>query len=303
MLAIPLLGKHVVALRFVDEDAGVERVDVVLERRCERRAEPRQFVFRRERDELAFGSLGRWDQIQIRIVPVPPMAAGEACGSCASTEPAPEKRIAPTTPTPAPSPARSAPDESGCSSFSVKSEGAAIDLARARGFVEACSQEESLCDELSARYPPIVRTVGYFWLSAEWAAHRSGRQIAPSRYLIAQISSRPADAFGDLKKFTRDRAGAVPDRSRAPELSGKLEKVNLGILDETDDSITIGATLKPHSNAADALLPPQVMTNTALLTNGHVLILYVHQVFSDQPDVGAIKRLTAQWLACLRHVE
>ncbi len=179
-------------------------------------------------------------------------------------------------------------------------DGPSIDLAPPGGFIEVCAQENELCDELSGRYPPVVETIGYFWLSPEWERHRTGRPVQLSRYLIAQVSSRPASAFDELKKSTRERAGAVPDNSNAPDVSGRVESVNLGVLAETSDSISIGAILKPRPSLMADALPTQAIINTALLAKGRVLIFYVHYNVSRDADVDAAKRLSADWLRCFR---
>jgi hypothetical protein len=155
-----------------------------------------------------------------------------AAGSCASTKPAPNGHFAPPGPVAKPSGPAISPVAS-CGRFLATAAEVAIDLAPPAGFTEICSRDPDLCADLTAGYPPRVRTIGYFVRSEEWARYQQGDHSRFSTYLIAQATTTRVSDFSALKGFIRGRSGRIPDRSRmSPEILRDLQRVDLGILDE-----------------------------------------------------------------------
>jgi hypothetical protein len=106
-------------------------------------------------------------------------------------------------------------------------------------------QDEKLCSLLTRGYPPSTQTVGYFVLDGEWAKFKKGELEGFTRYLIAQISqsTRPED-FPALKEFIRSRHGKVADHTDLPGTLKSRGQVGLGVVDETQDSISFGTVMK-----------------------------------------------------------
>jgi hypothetical protein len=175
-----------------------------------------------------------------------------------------------------------------------------IDLAPPAGFAEICTKDQRLCAELAAGYPPSVTTIGYLLPAETWAARQRGEHPTLSRYLIAQGTSTGAAAFPALKKFIRERAGRIPDHSRGVEALEDVERVDLGVLDEGPDFISPGVVIRARLPGLGPSPGRQVAINTAFVTQGHVLSLYTHCAFNGQSDVADCRRLTTEWLTCLR---
>lgn len=223
-----------------------------------------------------------------------------AAGSCASTKPGLTGHSQAAGPGVKPPVSVMSPIAS-CGAFSATSAELAIDLAPPAGFTEICTRDRELCADLTAGYPPGVRTIGYFVPSDEWVRYQRGDHSRFSRYLIAQATTTRASAFPALKDFIRSRSGRIPDSSRlSPKILRDLERVDLGVLDEGADFISPGVLLDARPSPQMPPLGPQVAINTAFATSGQVLSLYTHHNFSGERDLDACKQLTTQWLKCLR---
>jgi hypothetical protein len=192
------------------------------------------------------------------------------------------------------------PSGTACGQFRASLEGTSIDLAPPPGFVEICAKDRRLCSLLTSGFPPSVTTIGYFVPVEKWAARERGEHPRLTRYLIAQGTSTGEDAFPALKNFLRERAGRIPDHSRVTESLEHMERVDLGVLDEGADFISMGVIIKAQLSASGASPGPQVAINTAFVDQGHVLSLYTHCAFAGPRDEEECKRLTTEWLACLR---
>jgi hypothetical protein len=223
-----------------------------------------------------------------------------AVGSCASLKPTatgqsqgklPDAKSAEAVTAPAPSCERS------------PAAGLAIDLAVPAGFTEICGKDRDMCANLTAGYPPTVRTIGYFVPSSEWARYQRGDHSHFKKYLIAQLTTTSTSDFPAMKTFIRGRSGRIPDSSRIrPDVLRRLGRVDLGVLDEGPDFISPGVLLSVEPSPQMPALEPQVAINTAFLRTGVVFSLYTHYEFAAERDVDACRQLTTQWLACLRSV-
>ena len=187
-----------------------------------------------------------------------------------------------------------------CQSFAQPVSGAAIDLAPLSGYVEICGKDAALCQRLTSGYPPSVVTLAYFLASDEWDAHVRDPSTNFGHYLIAQLAGgmKPADLPG-FKSYVHAQNGTIPDHTQLPSLLQVNGQASLGILDESDSSISFGTVMLLRRGAEPA--PIQIVaTNSMLATRGRVLSLYVYRTMRDTSDVSAAVRQTKQWLACIK---
>jgi hypothetical protein len=189
--------------------------------------------------------------------------------------------------------------QSACGSYVYAGTGGPIDLAPVAGYVEICSQDTQLCKYLTRGYPPDVITVGYFVAAPEWEAHRRDPTTNFDHYLIAQLSTRftVADLSG-FKAYVHSNHGEIPDRSKIPEHLTSEGHVGLGILDETDSSITFGTILQMQRAGVDHL--HIVATNSALVASGRIFSLYVYRNMRDTSDIGIATRQAKTWIGCIQ---
>jgi hypothetical protein len=186
-----------------------------------------------------------------------------------------------------------------CGSAMRSWNGRSVDLAPPAGFVEICQHDAELCRKLTASYPPNVTTLGYFVTEAEWKAHAQNPAAPFSRYLIAQLApAKTAAHLQQVKSFIRSQQEPAPDRAHLAERFNADGQVGLGILDETAESISIGAVARvPTPGARSDVL---VMTNSALALGPDLLSLYVYLRVDTVAGSEQIEPLTKRWLQCLR---
>jgi hypothetical protein len=176
-----------------------------------------------------------------------------------------------------------------------------IDLAPPNGYLEICSKDKSLCAVLTAGYPASVTTLGYFVVPEEWEAYKRSPPQSFTRYLIAQLAtSKSAADLAGFKRYLHAQQGSIPDHSRVPAVLESEGRVALGILGETDSSISFGTVMRLRP-PADSLATriTLVATNSAVVAKGHLLSVYVFRDFREPPDIEAVEQLTRTWLACL----
>lgn len=195
-----------------------------------------------------------------------------------------------------PQPATEAP---ACGKFLITAEG--LDLAPPVGFVGVCTQNDDLCQQLTAGYPEGVHTLGYFVLPEEWERYKKS-PISFTRYLIAQQAGAmsPADLPG-LKEYIRSQQGAIPDHSKLTSLLNSEGTVPTGVFEDTDDSIAFGVLMKLRPTVPGPLKDLGLAsTNAALVVKGKVLTLYAFWDVSDTYNPEPVQRLTLDWLRCMR---
>jgi hypothetical protein len=192
--------------------------------------------------------------------------------------------------------------EAECGSLARALGGGSIDLAPPEGFVEICAQDATLCRTLTAAYGKSVTTLGYFVTVAEWAAHAKMPAPSFSRYLIAQAApSKTAAQLPEVKSFIRSQQHGAPERSRLAATLRTDGQAQLGILDDTPDSISMGAVAKlPSATPGAGSERLLAMTNSALAVGPDLLSLYVYSRIDDTKDVQQVEALTARWLRCVR---
>ncbi len=153
-------------------------------------------------------------------------------------------------------------------------------------------------------YPSSVQTIAYFVPNAEWQKYKEGNHKGCSRYLIAQRAVRTlsSEEFGDLKHYVRSQQGTVADRSKSPSLFELRGRVPLGVLDESEDSISYGTILKlEQKNQSEHGSELVAAINVAVQLKGESLSLYVYDVVKDVRDIARVKALAKHWLQCIRN--
>jgi hypothetical protein len=189
-----------------------------------------------------------------------------------------------------------------CEKHAVQLRGEQIPVARPRGFVDICEDKASpACQGLTNGYPKSVTTLAYFVPSAEWSKTDSNQQRRGfSTYYIAQIhnESRPQDFF-DIRQRIALANGKIADTSRLSESLGKAESTQLGILDETPSSITIGVVMKiTPANKTRQKPVLLVATNAVALVEKHIFSLYFYDAYQGPESVEDARKRTRQWLDC-----
>lgn len=188
----------------------------------------------------------------------------------------------------------------GCGSLSRTVGAQSVDLAPPPGFVEICSQDAALCQRLTANYPRSVTTLGYFVPSAEWAAHAQAPTAPFSRYLIAQVvPGKTAKQLPEVKSFIRSQQQDPTALDKLAETLRGSGQAQLGIFDESADSISFGAVaMQPTPGPGGAGI--LAMTNSAIAVEGEMLSLYVYSRLTDPAGVAGVEALAKRWLQCIR---
>ncbi len=187
-----------------------------------------------------------------------------------------------------------------CGSFRDAQERSRIDFAPLEGFVEVCSQDFQLCVQLTQGYPPSVQTIGYFVPTEEWKQYQNGQHKGFSRYLIAQKAETwSAEKFTGFKSYVHSQQGDIADHTDLAAVFELHGRVSLGIIDETEDSISSGTILKLTETAIkrDVML---AAINIMLQLKGETLSLYVYDTVKNVNDTDRIKGLAKRWLQCIR---
>ncbi len=187
-----------------------------------------------------------------------------------------------------------------CTSFVAVVGGTQLDLAPPSEFVDVCSQDSNLCRFLTSGFPPAATTLGYFVTPKDWDAYQQGA-TGFTRYLIAQSAgSTKPEELPQLKSYVRAQQGSIPDHTRLPAILQSRGRVNIGVFDETPDSISFETVMSMQTSVPTARRLSVVATNTALVLKDRLLSLYAFMDFREAGDVEAAQRLTLTWLQCLR---
>lgn len=189
-----------------------------------------------------------------------------------------------------------------CGSFRDARDRSAIDYAPVAGFVDVCSRDFQLCVALTQGYPPSVKTIGYFVPAQEWERYQEGDRTGFSRYLIGQRATTMSESeFNEFKRYLHAEHGTMSDHTEVPTTLDLIERVSLGIIDETTDSISFGAVLRltPKRNGpvADLWLGS---LNIVLQLKGETLTLYAFDTLNTRAETDSLKNLARQWLSCIR---
>jgi hypothetical protein len=177
-----------------------------------------------------------------------------------------------------------------------------IVLSVPASYVEICSLDQPLCNVLTRGYPPSAKTIGYFVTNEEWRRYRHDSIPGFTSYLIAQLSegNSPTD-ISNIKAYVHSQAGNLPDYGSLPENLESHGRVNLGVFEETDSSISFGTVLRLEARESGSGHPIDlVATNSVVIVNGRVLSLYVYRRFRQENDIQATENLAKEWLGRLR---
>lgn len=180
-----------------------------------------------------------------------------------------------------------------CGSLARSADGVSFDVAPPRGYVDVCTNKE-LCKKLTHGYDAAtVTTLAYLVPESEWQKPADAPPPGGfKRYLIAQVApSKKPENLAALKALIRSQA-AVP-AAKLGEVLAKDGQASLGVFDETPTSISFGAAMKRDPGI-------MTMSNTAMVVKNRVLSLYVYAQLAGADQVGELKSLTNQWIACLR---
>lgn len=190
--------------------------------------------------------------------------------------------------------------QSGCSSFPATVMSGPVTIPVPVGFVEACSAGHPFCDGAKRGYPPSVQTWGYFVPETEWSDAKAGKRDDFSNYLIAQVLRNPdVGELLHLKEFLHSQGGAIKDHSRIAGLVETLGRVNLGIQDETESTITIGTVMKNRTLGNSPKEVTHVALNLAASWKSYMFSLYVFRDFKSPNDIERAKQTSKAWVSCL----
>jgi hypothetical protein len=175
-----------------------------------------------------------------------------------------------------------------------------IDLSPPGHFIDVCAEDAALCKTLTSGYPPTVSTLAYFVLPGEWKAAKA-KPRGFSRYLIAQLAgSMSPDKLPGFKQYLHSQQGQVPDHTALPTVLASRGRVPLGIVGETPDSVSFGTVMKLESNRPSSPEFALASINSAIIVRDRVLSLYAFDEVKDFEAVEPLKKLSDEWLTCLR---
>jgi len=181
-----------------------------------------------------------------------------------------------------------------CGSAERTADGVSFDLAPPAGYVDVCAQNAELCKKLTQGYDQAtLTTLGYFVPAAEWPKPAPEPPAGGfKRYLIAQLApSKKPESLQAIKTLIRTQSAVPP--AKLAEALAKDGNASLGVFDESPTSISFGAAMKRDAGVL-------TMTHTAMVLENRVLSLYAYLNVAGAEQVDEVKKLTAQWLACLR---
>ena len=191
--------------------------------------------------------------------------------------------------------------QAACASLPRQAAGDLLDLAPPPGYTDVCAEDASLCRLLTAGYPPSVTTLAYLVPTADWEAFQQDRVRGFPQYLIGQLAGRmrAADLPG-FKAHVRAQQGDIADHTEPPPAVEVRDRTPLGILAETDRSISFGILMRMQP-AGQPDVPPDavVATNSAVAVGDRILSLYVFRGYRTAADIEAAKELTRAWLTCI----
>jgi hypothetical protein len=191
-----------------------------------------------------------------------------------------------------------------CGSAIRSSDGVQIDLAPPGLFVDVCIEDKGLCKLLTAGYPQTSITLAYFVLPAEWMAYARNPAKPPhfTRYLIAQrAKSFPPDGLPEFKQYLHSKQGDMPDHTKLPEVFASEGRVNLGITDETTDSISFGVVMKVGvAGEPSAGTVTLASINSIIAAHKKMLSLYTFDSINDPLAIRPVEALSRRGLTCLR---
>jgi hypothetical protein len=187
-----------------------------------------------------------------------------------------------------------------CQSTIRSAGGVQVDLSPPGHFIDVCAEEAALCKTLTSGYPPSVSTLAYFVLPDEWKASKDKPQ-GFTRYLIAQLAgSMSPDKLPGLKRHLHSQQGEIPDSTALPSALASRGRVPLGIVNETEDSISFGTVMKLESAGSSSSGFALASINSAIIVRDRVLSLYAFDELKDPRAVEPLKGLSEKWLTCLR---
>ena len=175
--------------------------------------------------------------------------------------------------------------------------GVSIDLRPPEGYVDICSQDQALCQKLTSGYPASAKTLGYFVRAGEWQSFQNRKGLGFNHYLIAQhAGSMSPERLPAFKKHLRANQGRLPDQTELPKTLREKGRVELGIFDETPDSISFGIIMKLESSGNSTNNMSLVSANAVVRLPNCMLSLYVYQSYQGESDIKAVQEFTNAWV-------
>ena len=201
-----------------------------------------------------------------------------------------------------------------CQSFVDPKGRSAIDLAPPEAFVAVCAEDNSmLCTlvTLSEEHLNQKKIVGYFVLASEVEQLQSGGTVAFTSALAAyREATLSPEAFQKLKDDAREKRGDMLRDAGWPYGRQPTEYKPMGILDETENSISVGVLTRlngPDPKSFEKREDPPKETEITVITiftavqlNGETLSLKVDEQRQEHFDGASTKRLAADWLGCIK---
>jgi hypothetical protein len=213
-----------------------------------------------------------------------------------------------------------------CESFLDSKKRSAVDLAPPTGFVDICSLDSLVCEIFTIAEPVNVREkiIGYFVPADQWERFRKGATMGFSPYLIAQRQkTMSSKEFVELKDYTKKKKGDIWGDMPTPAGLKLLSQTPMGVIDESQDLISIGAVIWHMATSKEAFEKGQFMTpaerdlaeksgkaleveltmtsvHTALQIRGESLFLNTYEKREQPFDGESTKALARIWVECVR---
>lgn len=183
-----------------------------------------------------------------------------------------------------------------CPSIPRSIDEATIDIALPLGAVDLCREHPTLCRVLLSGYPSADVPLGYFVSPEQWKEHgRSGRF---TKYHVALHRPKASLEEIDRVKAEIERLkGFVP---RFPGTTAAQSAHSLGVVGETQDSVSYGAVIAmPHLTATPAAAR-LVGVHSLVAIKGAVLSLYSFAHVKRPEQIDQLLVVADQWLSCIR---
>lgn len=213
-----------------------------------------------------------------------------------------------------------------CESFVDPKKRSVVDLAPPAGFVDICSRDGLVCEMFTAGEPPNVREkiIGYFVPADQWERFRKGAPMGFSPYLIAQrAETLSPKEFVELKGYAKKKKGNIWENANLHEAQKPLTLIPMGVVQETEDLISVGAVTRHMAPNKEAFEIGRFMTpaekdlakKSGKVLEVKVTLTSVHTVFQlkgetlflntyeqrEQPfDGESTKELARRWIECVR---
>ena len=191
-------------------------------------------------------------------------------------------------------------EERQCSSVKRRVGEVQVDVAPPPGFVDICALDTELCTLVTRDWWPSRQTLAWFVTAEDWALYEKEKNHGFTHHLVVQlIGDMSEDKFRENKQFVH-KYTVTPARIQLPERCETRGRADLGVVAETNDSISFGSVSSMVPSRADPSVSVcRAATNTTVRVKEKGLSLYALRKYTNPDDAKAVIALTTQWIQCI----